>query len=102
MRYGKIQPGRAVAHTSLRVALELALWLCLLVIPGQILASVLADLNHQDRLTTAWGLVPQQLASPQRQAQRDSGFLWRDGLRVVVSAAAVVWVWCGCGVWLRR
>jgi len=112
----KYQPNRTVAGLARRFVLKVALGLYLLVIPVQVLASVLADLNHQDRLKAEWSLVQKQLAAARQQQlaqpqlerlvmierqladKRTRGRrqlllnLWRDGLRVVASAVAVVWV----------
>lgn len=114
--YNEDQANWPVAGLVLRFVLKVVLWVYLLVIPVQVLASVLADLNHQDRLKAEWSLVQKQLAAARQQQlaqpqlerlvmierqlddKRNRGRrqlrlkLWRDGLRVVVSALAVVWV----------
>lgn len=114
--YTENQPNWPVAGLALRFVLKVALWVYLLVIPVQVMASVLADLNYQDRRKAEWALVQKQLAVARKQQlaqpqldrlatierqlvdKRNRGrrqlrlALWRDGLRVLVSAVAVVWV----------
>jgi hypothetical protein len=105
------QPRRAAA----RVLLQAAVVVYVLLIPVQVVASVLTDRNFQVRLGIQWVQVQQQLETArQRQLsgrqleqlqelerqlldRRDQGSrqlrltLFRDALRVVVSALALVW-----------
>lgn len=103
-------------HPAAGLAIRVALWVYLLLIPLQVLDSVLTTMNHEARLKAEWGVVQKDLASARKQQLAPPQFeqlatierqlvdkrqrsrrqlrlnLWRDGLRVVVSAAAVVWL----------
>lgn len=109
---------RAQSQTMARRVLRAALWAYLLVIPAQALSTVMVDRRVQDGLTVQWQRVQQQLAAARRrnagqgntarldqlrtiearlQEQRgrrgrELRFnLYRELIRVCISALALVW-----------
>lgn len=111
--YGEMEPDRPVVGIALGVVMQVAIWAYLLVVPVQIAASILVDLNHRDRLNSEWSIVQRQIASARQQKLAEPRLdqlrkmesqlvdrrnrsrrqlvlnLWKDGLRVMVSALAV-------------
>lgn len=114
--YTKASPIKPGDSKRLMIAIKAAAWIYLLVIPVQLFASVLGDINHRDRLKAEWQIVEDKIAAvrqkedggPQiarlekaerqlldmrRRGQRRLRLtLIRDWLRVLVSAAAVIWL----------
>jgi len=113
---GNIEACQKKKIPTLRYAAQITLWVYLLAIPSQLIASVLTAKDHRIQMNAVSVAASKQLANareqklPKAQQERLKRIefqllnararesrqlmmsLWRDTLRVAVSAAAVAWM----------